>query len=200
MLLVSWSQDGCCSSRHHSFIQKQEAKGAVAKGCFLKRLSFMITNRKASLKFFSMFPWDYDIWQSLCGKKRKMGKQTSGHFPFSKVESKKEGSWRWLLSDSVCFFNDFLIHLFTGAAQALSSCDEEGLLSSCGSQASFCGCWGSSGGSTGSRAPGLCSYGTRAQWPLGTWDLPGPGMEPMSPELAGSFSTIWPPGKSWTSI
>ena len=26
--------------------------------------------------------------------------------------------------------------------------------------------------------------------PLGTWDLPGPGMEPMSSELAGSFSTI----------
>lgn len=86
-----------------------------------------------SLTFFSMFPWDCDIWQSLCGKKRKLGKQTSGHVPFSKVESKKEGSWQWLLSDSEHPFflmNFFLIYLFGAAlalhcsAQALSSCDE----------------------------------------------------------------------------
>ena len=28
------------------------------------------------------------------------------------------------------------------------------------------------------------------------WDLPGPGLEPMSPELAGGFLTTAPPGKS----
>ena len=28
------------------------------------------------------------------------------------------------------------------------------------------------------------------------WDLPGPGIEPMSPALAGGFLTIVPPGKS----
>ena len=28
------------------------------------------------------------------------------------------------------------------------------------------------------------------------WDLPGPGLEPMSPALAGSFLTTVPPGKS----
>ena len=27
------------------------------------------------------------------------------------------------------------------------------------------------------------------------WDLPGPGLEPMSPELAGGFLTTAPPGK-----
>ena len=27
------------------------------------------------------------------------------------------------------------------------------------------------------------------------WDLPRPGLEPMSPELAGRFSTTAPPGK-----
>ena len=27
------------------------------------------------------------------------------------------------------------------------------------------------------------------------WDLPGPGIEPVSPALAGRFSTIAPPGK-----
>ena len=28
------------------------------------------------------------------------------------------------------------------------------------------------------------------------WDLPGPGLEPMSPALAGRFLTTAPPGKS----
>ena len=28
------------------------------------------------------------------------------------------------------------------------------------------------------------------------WDLPGPGIEPVSPELAGGFLTTEPPGKS----
>ena len=28
------------------------------------------------------------------------------------------------------------------------------------------------------------------------WDLPGPGLEPMSPALAGGFLTTVPPGKS----
>ena len=28
------------------------------------------------------------------------------------------------------------------------------------------------------------------------WDLPGPGMEPVFPALAGGFSTAGPPGKS----
>ena len=27
------------------------------------------------------------------------------------------------------------------------------------------------------------------------WDLPGPGLEPVSPELAGGFLTTAPPGK-----
>ena len=28
------------------------------------------------------------------------------------------------------------------------------------------------------------------------WDLPGPGLEPVSPALAGQFLTTAPPGKS----
>ena len=28
------------------------------------------------------------------------------------------------------------------------------------------------------------------------WDLPGPGLDPVSPALAGGFLTIAPPGKS----
>ena len=30
--------------------------------------------------------------------------------------------------------------------------------------------------------------------PCGMWNLPGPGIEPMSPALAGGFSTTGPPG------
>ena len=32
--------------------------------------------------------------------------------------------------------------------------------------------------------------------PIGTWNIPEPGMQPMSPALAGRFSTTEPPGKS----
>ena len=41
----------------------------------------------------------------------------------------------------------------------------------------------------------LSSCGSRAQLLCGTWDLPGTGLEPVSPVLAGRFSTTAPPGK-----
>ena len=62
--------------------------------------------------------------------------------------------------------------------------------------------------STGSRQAGFSSCGslalerrlsscsTQAYLLRGMWDLPGPGLEPMSPELAGGFLTTVPPGKS----
>ena len=37
--------------------------------------------------------------------------------------------------------------------------------------------------------------GSRAQLLRNTWDLPRPGLEPVSPALAGRFSTTAPPGK-----
>ena len=52
-------------------------------------------------------------------------------------------------------------------------------LSSCGSWALGC----------------RLSSGTRAQLLRDMWDLPGPGLEPMSPALAGGFLTTAPPGK-----
>ena len=54
-------------------------------------------------------------------------------------------------------------------------------LSSCGSWALECR---------------LSSCGAWALLLRGMWDLPGPGLEPMSPALAGGFSTTVPPGKS----
>ena len=41
----------------------------------------------------------------------------------------------------------------------------------------------------------LSSCGSRAELLRGTWDLPGPGLEPVSPALAGRFSTTAPPRK-----
>ena len=41
----------------------------------------------------------------------------------------------------------------------------------------------------------LSNCGSRAQQLRGTWDLPRPGLEPVSPALAGRFSTTAPPGK-----
>ena len=41
----------------------------------------------------------------------------------------------------------------------------------------------------------LSSCGSGAQLPRGMWDLPRPGLEPVSPALAGRLSTTAPPGK-----
>ena len=54
-------------------------------------------------------------------------------------------------------------------------------LSSCGSQVVECR---------------LSRCGAWAYLLHGIWDLPGPGLEPMSPALAGGFLTTAPPGKS----
>ena len=46
----------------------------------------------------------------------------------------------------------------------------------------------------------LSNCGSRAQLSRGTWDLPRPGLEPVSPALAGRFSTTAPPGKPFFSF
>ena len=43
----------------------------------------------------------------------------------------------------------------------------------------------------------LSSCGSRAQSLRGMWDLPRPGLEPVSPASAGRLSTTAPPGKPW---
>ena len=44
----------------------------------------------------------------------------------------------------------------------------------------------------------LSSCGSRAELLCGMWDLPGPGLEPVSPALEGRFLTTAPPGKPIT--
>ena len=41
----------------------------------------------------------------------------------------------------------------------------------------------------------LGSWGTQVQLSRGMWDLPGSGMEPVSPAMADGFFTIEPPRK-----
>ena len=46
----------------------------------------------------------------------------------------------------------------------------------------------------------LSNCGSRAQLLRGMWDFPGPGLEPVSPALAGGFLTTAPPGKPQSCI
>ena len=46
----------------------------------------------------------------------------------------------------------------------------------------------------------LSSRGSRAQPLRGMWDPPRPGLEPVSPALAGRLSTTAPPGKPYCSF
>ena len=46
----------------------------------------------------------------------------------------------------------------------------------------------------------LSSCGSQAQSLHGMWDLPRPGLEPMSPALASRLSTTAPPGKPQKQI
>ena len=96
---------------------------------------------------------------------------------------------------------------------AFSSCGEQGLLfvvvrmlliavaSLCcraqalGTRASVVVARGLSSCSSQALERRLSSCGTQAELLRGMWDLPGPGLEPVSPALAGGFLTTAPPGK-----
>ena len=50
--------------------------------------------------------------------------------------------------------------------------------------------------SMGCRMRRLINCGTQAQLPCDIWNLPGPGIELVSPALIGEFLSTGPPGKS----
>ena len=92
------------------------------------------------------------------------------------------------------FFAVLILHC---CVQAFSCCREwtfhcDGF-SYCGAQA--LGCLGFSSCSFRALEHNLNSYGTQAQLPHDMWDLPGSGIEPVSPALQGRFLTAVPPGK-----
>ena len=89
----------------------------------------------------------------------------------------------WLLWVSVAARGLSLVAASGGRARALGTWASAVMmlgLSSCGTWALDCR---------------LSSCGARAQPLRGTWDPPGPGLEPVSSALAGGLSTTAPPGK-----
>ena len=80
-----------------------------------------------------------------------------------------------------------------------------GPFSRCAAQASHrgglscCGARALEAPASEAAARGL-SVVVRAQLPHSLWDLPAPGMEPLSPALQGGFLTTRPPGKAWTFL
>ena len=116
----------------------------------------------------------------------------------------------------IFFFLIYLFYLFIYlflavlglrcCAQAFSSCGKRGLLfvavrglfSAVASLVAEHGLQAHGLSSCGSRAleRRLSSCGSRAQLLRGMWDLPRPGLEPVSLALADGFSTTAPPGKS----
>ena len=95
------------------------------------------------------------------------------------------------------FLISFFLYIFLAAldprccAQAFSSCGKW-LLSSCSAQASHCSGF-SCCGARALDSLGFSSCGAWAQPLHSTWDLPGPGIEPVSPALAGGFFTTESP-------
>ena len=82
--------------------------------------------------------------------------------------------------------------------QAFSSCSKQGLLS-CGAQASYCNGF-SCCQAWALGCMGFSSYSIWTQFLCSMWYLLGPGIEPMSPAMAGGPSTSGPPGKSKKSF
>ena len=54
--------------------------------------------------------------------------------------------------------------------------------------------------STGSRRTGFSRCGSQAELLHGSWNLPGPRIEPVSPALVGRFLSTAPPGKFVTLL
>ena len=74
-----------------------------------------------------------------------------------------------------------------------SSCDA---WASHGSGFSRCRARALGTGASAVASRGLSGCGARALLPYSVWNLPGPGIEPVSLASAGGFLTTVPPGKS----
>ena len=113
----------------------------------------------------------------------------------------KSGNIRKYVTGLYTFFWYFFsFHLFiylTELALPLSSCGDCGLLSSCAPQASHCSGFPCCGSWTLHRRLSHLAHGVRYQ---GMWDLPGPGIKPVSPALAGGLPATGPPEKSQTNL
>ena len=107
-----------------------------------------------------------------------------------------------LLPGARCFLKKLFVYLFIfGCTESSLLCVGFLLLWRVGATL-CCDVWAShSRGfllqSTGARCSGYSSCGLWASLLHGMWNLPGPGIEPMSPALAGELPSTIPSGKSW---
>ena len=130
---------------------------------------------------------------SLAVEAQSLNRWTTGAFPFCYLKIKK-----FIYLHFGCAGSLLLYQLFSG-------CSEPGLFFSCSALASHCD--SSSVQALGHTGFSCCYVwaqqlwfpSSRAQaqqlWYRSTWNLPRPGIEPMSPALAGRFFTTEPPGK-----
>ena len=116
----------------------------------------------------------------------------------------------------VCFFLIYLFYLFLAAWVFVAACGLSLVAASRGYSLLWCMSfslqWLLLLWNMGSRCTGFSSCGSRAlqhrfsscdAWVLllrGMWDLPGPGLEPVPPALAGRFLTTAPPGKPFSFV
>ena len=129
---------------------------------------------------------------------KRLGKNNENLYLMSTYKNSK---CLWVLALSyfiIYFFNLFIFYLWLCwvfvAARELSVVAANGGYSSLRC-AGFSLRWLLLLQSTGSRRAGFSSCGSRAWLLRGMWDLPGAGLEPVSPALAGGFLTTAPPGK-----
>ena len=112
-----------------------------------------------------------------------LGEGSLNHWTTNEVPSSK------LFLNFIYFF--WLCWVFIAANRIFSSCGKWELLSSCYTWTSHCGglsfadlgLWGVEASVTAAR--GLNDCGAQAQLLRGMWSLPGSGVEPVSPSLAG---------------
>ena len=103
----------------------------------------------------------------------------------------------FLLLFKICFLIYFWLRWVFLAAHGLSLIAVTGGCSSLQCAGfSCCGAWVLGVWASVVVARGLSSCGAQASLLRGMWDLPQPGIEPVSPALAGGFLTTEPPGKS----
>ena len=124
---------------------------------------------------------------------------TRGKEMFLELDSRMVGWFLFIYFLKMDFFFFYLINLFLAVlglrfcVRAFSSCSERGPL--------FIAVRGpltivaSLVAEHRLQTRRLSSCDSRAQLLRGMWDLPRPGLEPVSPALAGRFSTTVPPGK-----
>ena len=138
-----------------------------------------------------------------------MFREPTAHQALCKKLGKALNALQRFLSSSFfccCYKFIYFIYLFLAVlglcccAWAFSSYGERGLLFVAVCEllitvASHCGARALGARASVVAACGLSSCGSRAYLLCGMWDLPGPGIKPVSPALAGGLSTTAPPGK-----